>query len=104
MLKKYPPLNEQIKEFGIYRLYGRTGKLIPEHFITCKEDYNHDFYNLHHYIKEQQYYRYPEKYAGKQKLILLPVKLHEDLHSAMSEERFFSRYGVSKDLLIWKAR
>jgi len=95
---KYPSLNAQITEFGVY----------SEHFIPLPiystKDYYHGNFQLHHYIKKQEYYRYPERYKGMQKLILLTVEMHKDLHSAMSDARFYNKWKVERDLLLYRHR
>ena len=98
----YPDLNKQIKEFGVMELW--NGRLIKAYWITCKEDYNHDFYKIHHYIKEQEYYRFPERYKGQQKLIYMKNELHDDLHSAMSDKRFYTKHKIQKDILLYRPR
>lgn len=98
----YPPLNKQIAEFGVYLIF--CGKLVKSCNIINTKSYNHFFDEIHHFIKEQQYYRYPERYKGKQKLILLPKQLHADLHSAMSDARFYEKWKVERDLLLYRRR
>ena len=98
----YPPLNEQIKEFGVNWLY--CGKLEPIPTIKSIYDYNHTVWELHHYVREQMYYRNPEKYKGKQELILLPRQLHRDLHSSMSDARFYEKWKIERDVLIYRHR
>lgn len=39
-----------------------------------------------------------------QKLILLPRDIHKDLHSAMSDERFYEKYKVDRDVLLYRRR
>ena len=98
---KYPDLNKQISEFGVLTLF--CGKLVRTG-ITHTNQYNHYFDEIHHYIKEQEYYNHPERYEGEQKLILLPKQLHADLHSAMSDERFYNKWKVERDLLLYRHR
>ena len=100
-MKKYPNLKKQISEFGVFTLF--DGKLIRT-WIMDKSQYNHSFDELHHFVKEQEYYKHPERYEGEQKLILLPKKLHADLHSAMSDERFYNKWKVERDLLLYRHR
>lgn len=99
--KNYPSLDEQIAEFGVLTLF--CGKLVRTG-IADKNQYNHYFDEIHHYIKEQEYYKRPERYEGEQKLILLPKQLHADLHSAMSDARFFNKWKVERDLLLYRHR
>lgn len=102
MLKKYPPLNKQIEEFGVSMIFkGQIRKIAN---ITSKEDYNHQSLVLHHFIKEQEYYSNPQKYNGKQKLILMNRSLHNDIHSAMSDLRFFKKWGIPKGLVLYTHR
>ena len=99
--KNYPPLDEQIAEFGVLTLF--CGKLVKTG-ITHTNQYNHYFDEIHHFIKEQEYYNHPERYEGEQKLILLPKQLHADLHSAMSDARFYNKWKVERDLLLYRHR
>ena len=64
----YPSLDEQIKIFPTYILWNTRLKKI---LLRDKNDYSHDSGELHHFIKEQEYYKNPDKYKGKQKLILM---------------------------------
>ena len=99
--KNYPNLKNQIRLFGVLTLF--CGKLVRTG-IMDKSQYNHAFDELHHYIKEQEYYNHPERYEGEQKLILLPKQLHADLHSAMSDARFFNKWKIERDLLLYRHR
>lgn len=100
-------MNKDIQEFDIYVLT-RSGKLKQIFWIKSTNDYNHYLFNLHHFI-EKQHYRDNEKWYKergiKQKLILLPVLIHEQVHGIaiknLSDEEFKSRYKISKwDLLF----
>ena len=105
---KYPSKPKQIKEFGIWVIYCR--KLIKvDDMDTAKRFYGSQITHVHHYIKEQEYYMYPERYKGMQKLILMPLELHKDLHSSMSDERFLKaksneRYKIERDVLLYRHR
>lgn len=106
-MSDYPSFNEQIAEFGVYRLLGN--RLVRDWYIQDVNCYNHFEYELHHYILEQEYYRYPERYKYKQRLILLPKQLHKDLHSAMSDARFLNaksnkNYRIERDVLLYRHR
>ena len=97
----YKSINEQIDVFGVYVLF--RGRLEPVP-VQSIDQYNHYDLDLHHYIKEQQYFRNPEKYKDMQKLILLPKEMHKDLHSAMSDERFEAKWHINKDMLLYRQR
>ena len=105
---KYPSKPKQIKEFGIWVIYCR--KLIKvDDMDTAKRFYGSQITHLHHFIKEQEYYMYPERYQGMQKLILMPLDLHMDLHSSMSDERFLNTqsnkdYKIERDVLLYRHR
>lgn len=97
----YPSLDEQIKIFPAYILWNTKLKKI---LLRDKNDYSHDSGELHHFIKEQEYYKNPDKYKGKQKLILMAKETHKDLHSAMSDERFKEKWGIEKTELLHRHR
>ena len=86
-MSKYPPIEKQIEEFGLY--IAEYGRIRP----FCGDTRGYD---KHHYIKEQQYYRYPERYKGMQKIILLKHDAHMDLHSAMSDARFYTKHKIEE--------
>ena len=105
---KYPSKPKQIKEFGIWVIYCRKLKKVDD-METAKRFYGSQITHLHHYIKEQSYYKYPERYKGMQKLILMPSDLHMDLHSSMSDERFLKaksneQYKIERDVLLYRHR
>ena len=95
-------MNDDIKEFPIYRLC--TQGLVPIE-IYSTENYNHYTHHLHHYIKQQDYNRNKKWYDDrgiKQKLILLPVQCHIDLHNCISN--FKEKYGIDRDVLLFNRR
>jgi len=98
----YPSLDEQIREFGVVQFCGWY--FIPCPRVQSKDDYNHDLEVIHHFIKEQEYYRYPERYKGQQRLILMPHSLHNDIHSSMSDKRFFEKWKFEKSKLLFRQR
>lgn len=96
----YPSMKEQIDAFNLYYIF--KGELEPvqtdfSSFSNCNVE-------IHHYIREQMYYRYPERYNGMQKLILLPKQMHKDLHSAMSDVRFYDKWKIEKNKLLYRQR
>jgi len=91
-------MNEDIAFFGAYSLSGKFLSQIKN--TLC---YNHFTHQCHHFIKNQHYTRNPQWYVErkiKQRLIYMPVKMHQDLHSSMTNERFYELYEIErKDLL-----
>ena len=59
--KDYPPMNEQIKEFPTFTLFGNR---LIKCYLEDINSYNHVFNHLHHFILEQEYYNCPERYEG----------------------------------------
>lgn len=100
-------MNKDIQNFEVYVLT-RSGKLKPAKWIKSTDDYNHYYFNLHHFIPKQHYEENKKWYDEqriKQFLVLLPVAIHEQLHGMaiknLSDEDFKSRYKISKwDLLF----
>lgn len=103
-------MNKDIQEFDIYVLT-RSGKLKQIFWLKSTNDYNHYLFNLHHFI-EKQHYRDNEQWYKergiKQKLILLPVIIHEQLHGIaiknLSDEEFKARYKISKWALLFNRK
>lgn len=103
-------MNEDIKIFDIFVLT-RSGKLKQIYWIKSTNDYNHQLFNLHHFIEKQHYKKNKKWYDDrgiKQILILLPVFIHEQLHGNaiknLSDEEFRSRYKISKWDLIFNRK
>lgn len=101
-------MNEDIKEFGVWKLY--YNRIIPAPEILSIQDYNHYMFDLHHYIKAQNYKNNREWYEHndiKEKLILLPKIIHQHLENPiymLDEMQFFQKYHISKDLLLFNKR
>lgn len=101
-------LDEDIKEFGVWKLY--KGRLAPAPEIQTKDDYTHWAMDLHHYIKAQSYKRNRLWYIQngiKQKLILMPRCMHVHLENPvynLSEEKFYNLYHIHKDMLLFNKR
>lgn len=95
-------MNEDILKYDIFVLT-RKGELIKTNQIKSTEDYNHFVFSLHHYILKQHYNHNPQWYKErgiKQKLILMPTAVHEQLHGQairnMSDKEFKSRYKINR--------
>ena len=86
-------MQDDLKKYPIY-VY-KNGELIRLNQVPWNNYYLH----MHHYIKEQrQKYKDFEKIAHLQKLILLPVQMHTDLHNFVSN--FEEKWGIPiKELL-----
>jgi len=107
---KKSTMNEDIKEFDIFTLTP-SGKLRPVTNIFSVNDYNHYSYNLHHYIKQQDWERSKQWFIDhniKQKLFLLPINIHEQLHFQaihnLSDEEFEAAYKISRWDLIFNRK
>lgn len=101
-------MQEDIERYSIYGL--SNGKLIPLSIENVKQ-YNHFTHNLHHYIKKGEYARNQKWYNDrgiKQKLILLPIAVHEQVHlqavKNLSDEEFKEMYKISRWELLFNRR
>lgn len=99
-------MNDDIKEYGVYGLT-HTGELVPL-AVYSTDDYNHYTHQLHHFIKQQDYKRNEEWFTVhdiKQKLILLPIWLHQAVHDCpISDEEFKEKYKISRWDLLFNRR
>lgn len=101
-------LNEDIKEFPVFKVVGN--RLVPAPEITCVNDYRHGKMDLHHYIKAQSYRHnreWYEKNGIKQKLILMPREMHVHLENPiynLTHLSFFIRYHIPKDVLLFNKK
>lgn len=103
-------MNEDIKKYPIFIL--KNGELVRTYKIKSTNDYNHYTHNLHHYIPKQQNYEknkgwYEERGIG-QKLILLPIPTHEQVHNQavhnLSDDDFYGYYKISRWELVFNRR
>ena len=95
-------MNEDIKKYRVLMLY--DGRLQNADWVMNTESYNHYVYQLHHYIKQQSYKRKGSWYKERgieQKLILLPIQCHLDLHNCLSG--FKEKWGVERKELLFGA-
>lgn len=107
-MKKKPTMNEDIKKYPIFTLTD-SGKLIRVDWIKSTANYNHYEYNLHHFIKDyhknQSWY---DERSIKQKLILVPIELHEQIHNQaiknLNDEEFLKEYKISRWELIFNRK
>ena len=96
-------MNEDLKKYPVVMLY--KGKFHPAQWIQSTEDYNHYIYHLHHFVKQQEWKRNKEKLEAQgieQKLILMPVQCHLDLHNCLSN--FEKKWGISRKELLYGAK
>lgn len=98
-------MNEDIKRFPVYAL-SQQGLVPIEIFST--EDYNHITHQLHHYIRQGAYNGNEQWYKSRgieQKLILMPVWVHNELHGMKyTDEEFEEKIGVSRWELLFNRR
>lgn len=99
-MKKYS-MNEDIKKYPIFFLY--QGKLLPCEWIKSTNDYNHNDYNLHHYIKRRHYVenkQWYDKRGIQQKLIYMPFWLHKQVHNEadrnLTDAEFEDKFLISR--------
>ena len=100
---------KEIERYDIY-LLNKTGDLIKA-FINSLDDYNHNLYELHHYIPYQAYVQNPEWYKErgiKQKLILVSKICHEHIENrgvkVLTDEEFIKRYKISRWELLFNKK
>ena len=101
-------MQEDIQKYPIYGI--SDGQLIPLSIENVKQ-YNHFTHNLHHFIKNGEYARNQKWYDERgiqQKLILLPIYLHEQVHlqavNNMSDEEFEQHFKISRWDLVFNRR
>ena len=78
-----------------------TGKVLPRGL------FGENIVSSHHYIKQQHYKKNKKWFDDngiKQKVMWLRGDIHSSLHSAMNDKRFFEKYGVERDKLLFNKR
>ena len=98
---KQPTMNDDIKKYPIFIVAAR--KLKPAVGIENTDCYNHLFIHAHHFVRKTIRKNSPEFYAKVehlQKLILMPAEMNYDIEG-MSEKRFFEKWGMDIDKLVF---
>lgn len=102
-------MNEDIALYGVYGLTHR-GELVRVPIFST-DDYNHYTHHLHHYIKQQDFKKnktWFNERGIKQKLILLPVWVHEQVHysavKSMTNKEFKEKFKISRYDLVFNRR
>ena len=101
----YGSMDKDIEAFMVFKVVGRQLLPAPEIVNICC--YDHFWYQLHHYIKAQQYKSRMDWFIDNginQKLILMPAIMHEQLESpiyGLSDKDFYRRWGIKKELLLF---
>lgn len=105
-----PSMNEDIKEFDIFILT-KSGQLKKINWIKSTDDYNHYMLNLHHYIPRHDFNKNRKWYEErkiKQKLILMPISMHEQVHNQavhnLSDDDFYGWYKVDRWELVFNRK
>lgn len=103
-------MNEDLKKYPLYCI-GYNGQLMPCTWITSTDDYNHSVMNIHHYIPKGEYKRNKKWYDERgiaQKLIYLPLWLHEQLHGQaiknLTDEEFQEKFKISRWELVFNRK
>lgn len=102
-------MDDDIEKYGVYGLT-HTGQLVRVPIFST-DDYNHTTHQLHHFIKQQSYNRNKQWYDErdiKQKLILLPVWLHEQVHCTaiknLTDAEFLAKFHISRWELVFNRK
>ena len=103
-------MNDDIDEFGVVGLTHK-GELVRVPVFSTN-DYDHNKYELHHFIKQQDYRRnkgWFDEHNVKQKLILLPKWLHLIVHSSpygakLTDQEFEQKFKISRWDLVFNRR
>lgn len=108
--KKRPTMNEDIKTFPIYQLM-RNGILKRIYWIENTDSYDHSVYNLHHFIEKQHYWGNEQWYEDrgiKQKLILMPTAVHEQVHFQavhnLNDDDFYGWFKIDRWELVFNRK
>lgn len=99
---KQPTMNEDLLKYPVYVL-SETGKLVRAKWLYNTAQYDHWKYHLNHFVRKSIRKNSPDFYKRVehlQKLILMPAQMNLDLET-MGEERFFEKYGINKNDLVF---
>lgn len=104
----YKTMNDDIKAFEVFGIKGGQLVRLPE--IIDIYSYNHQYMQLHHFIKAQSYKRNEKWYKKngiRQKLILMPAIMHEHLESpifGLTDKDFFNKYRIERKKLLFNKK
>lgn len=104
----YKTMNDDIKAFEVFGIKGGRLVRLPE--IVDIHSYNHQYMQLHHFIKAQSYKRNEKWYKEngiRQKLILMPAIMHEQLESpifGLTDKDFFNKYRIERKKLLFNKK
>lgn len=96
-----PTMNDDIKNYPKFMVYKK--QMYKADWITSVESYNHNVYQLNHFIRKSVRKNSPEFYKKVeplQKLILMPAQMNYDLE-IMGEAGFFNKWGMNKNDLVF---
>ena len=102
---KQPTMNDDLKKYRVFVFHDFLRAVVPTDEIKSTANYNHATHHLHHFIEKTIRKNSPEAYAKiehLQKLILVPAQMNYDLSSGMSDETFYSKWGIAKRELIYR--
>lgn len=102
-------INADLACYPVYSLTHRGELMLSG--VTSTDDYNHLTHHIHHYIRQGAYAGNKDWYDNhgiKQKLILLPVWVHEQVHNTaiknLTDEEFVQRFKISRWDLVFNKR
>lgn len=102
-------MNEDIAKYGVFGLT-HTGELVRVP-IYSTENYNHLTHHIHHYIRQGAYAGnkvWYDRHNIRQKLILLPIYLHEQVHNRaiknITDSEFEQKFKISRWDLVFNRR
>lgn len=108
-MSKRPPkiMADELKRYDTY-LLNTKGNLIKI-YLTSLNDYDHNRYELHHFIQYQAYVQNPEWYKErgiKQKLILVSKICHEHIENrgikVLTDDEFYNKYHIKRSELLYR--
>ena len=103
-------INDDLSRYPVYAL-SITGEIIQMPHIKTTGDYNHLTHHIHHYIRQGAYARnkwWYDKRGIKQKLFLVPIFLHEQIHHTavknLKDEEFQEKFHISRWDLVFNRK
>lgn len=97
-------MNQDIQDMPVYIFY--NGILEKADWITDTTCYNHNIWQMNHFLRQSLRKNSPDFYARVkhlEKLILMPKQMNYDLET-MGAERFKEVWGVNKDDFVFSRK
>lgn len=98
---KQPSMDDDLKKYEVWEMTA-SGQIIPSRIKNTKQ-YNHFWFQAHHFVRKTLRKTSPEDYARfekYQKIIVMPKQMNYDIET-MGEDTFLKVHNMHKYDLVF---